>query len=26
MIGPLTRMRHGWINGITAMPVRFNAR
>jgi cholest-4-en-3-one 26-monooxygenase len=20
------RMRHGWINGITAMPVRFNAR
>ena len=24
--GPLTRMRHGWINGITAMPVRFNAR
>jgi cholest-4-en-3-one 26-monooxygenase len=26
MIGPLTRMRHGWINGITAMPVRLNAR
>jgi cholest-4-en-3-one 26-monooxygenase len=26
MTGPLTRMRHGWINGITAMPVRFNAR
>jgi cholest-4-en-3-one 26-monooxygenase len=26
MNGPLTRMRHGWINGITAMPVRFNAR
>ena len=24
--GPPTRMRHGWINGITAMPVRFNAR
>lgn len=23
---PPTRMRHGWINGITAMPVRFNAR
>jgi cholest-4-en-3-one 26-monooxygenase len=26
MMGPLTRMRHGWINGITAMPVRFNPR
>ena len=26
MTGPVTRMRHGWINGITAMPVRFNAR
>jgi cholest-4-en-3-one 26-monooxygenase len=26
MTGPLTRMRHGWINGISAMPVRFNAR
>jgi cholest-4-en-3-one 26-monooxygenase len=26
MTGPLTRMRHGWINGITAMAVRFNAR
>jgi hypothetical protein len=23
--GPLTRMRHGWINGIAALPVRFNA-
>jgi cholest-4-en-3-one 26-monooxygenase len=26
MTGPPTRMRHGWINGITAMPIRFNAR
>jgi len=23
MTGPITRMRHGWINGITTMPVRF---
>ena len=26
MTGAPTRMRHGWINGITVMPVRFNAR
>lgn len=26
MLSPPTRMRHGWINGITALPVRFNAR
>lgn len=25
MLGPPRRMRHGWINGITDMPVRFNA-
>jgi cholest-4-en-3-one 26-monooxygenase len=24
--GAPTRMRHGWINGIAAMPVRYNAR
>jgi cholest-4-en-3-one 26-monooxygenase len=26
MTGPITRMRHGWINGITTMPVRFTPR